>query len=391
MKILLVKHNLNVGGGAEYFTISVIRALKELGHKVYLLTDIVPSTQRIRHLFGIEIVPDAIIVPRTIELIKKLPRSMYRDRLIWLTLGLATRDLTRNHQFNLVFFTHCDSPYVIFPYNTNVHAICYIHYPYVFRLRNLVIEAHRKPIKAIAHLPLSIADPCISYIAIKRHHNITVLCNSRFTAKAIEHLYKLKAHILYPPARVEPYLGRIISQKDKDPNTVITIARISPEKQLENTIKLASMLPEKYRVIICGGLSDEPREKKYFNQLHELISKLKLENRVTILTNVRVDELASLLMRSSIYFHPTQSEHFGLAPIEALAAKTLPIVPLNSGIGEALPKYLTYTNLYDAVRKILIYSNKAVEIASKLRKLTSYFTYDAFKLRFSKIINTLTP
>lgn len=389
MKALIVKHDLNKMGGAEYFTLCVMKALSEMGYNVDLLTNISPNIQDITNIFGLEVTSN-IIIPRIIEVGQRFPASVYKDRFIQLVLGLSAFNLVEDGNYDLVFFTHCDTPYTILAYRSSYPTFCYIHYPQVFNLSSLVAEMRKNVVKALSHAPLGITDSLASIIARKRLNTVTLLCNSRYTASAIKRIYRLRARVLYPPARVDNLIETPIICECKDPFTIIVVARISPEKQLENAVKLAMKLPKKFKITIVGSLSNDLRERKYFEILSDCISKFGLKNRITILANIRASELDVLLASSVIYFHPTWGEHFGIAPIEALAAGVIPLVPANSGVSEVLPEFLHYTSIEDAAQKILDISQRSnyycKNVLPELRNIAKYFTYGAFKRRLYRAI-----
>lgn len=115
------------------------------------------------------------------------------------------------------------------------------------------------------------------------------------------------------------------------------VGRLDPIKAIDKLIRALSMsksfLQSEYTIKIAG-------EKKgnYYNQLLELIGKLKLERKVEFLGVVSGDKLNSLYANAKWLFLLSDSENFGNVVIEALCQST-PVVASKGTPWQVLDNY----------------------------------------------------
>lgn len=104
---------------------------------------------------------------------------------------------------------------------------------------------------------------------------------------------------------------------------VITVSRLSPEKNLEFALEVMALV-QKEMEVGYSIVGDGPRHKK----LRKLAEKLGV--RVEFMGYVRREDLPSLYSQSSLLFIPSKTETFGLVFAEAMACG-LPVVALKAG------------------------------------------------------------
>lgn len=109
-------------------------------------------------------------------------------------------------------------------------------------------------------------------------------------------------------------------------NLLITVARLSPEKNLAFIIRAMAQLKTldapPFRLLILGEGDDRPR-------LEQLITDLDLDDDVTLLGGVSYDAVPTYLALARIFVYASSSETQGMVILEAMAAG-LPVVAVNS-------------------------------------------------------------
>ncbi|MEN2999238.1 MAG: glycosyltransferase [Acidilobaceae archaeon] len=157
--------------------------------------------------------------------------------------------------------------------------------------------------------------------------------NSQFTLEA--YLYSImlyedlrreelakKVEVLYPP--LPQMEKRLELRKEEKVPCVLTLGRFSEEKRYELVLEVARRL-KGYRFYIVGGIPGRAARLYY-----ERIASLRPQN-VTLTANVPERTKNVLLSKCQVFLHTMVGEHFGIAPLEALAAGATPVVHQFSG------------------------------------------------------------
>ncbi|BBG24097.1 glycosyltransferase [Sulfuracidifex tepidarius] len=197
-----------------------------------------------------------------------------------------------------------------------------------------------------------------------------IIANSKLSAKAISEVYGVREpDVIYPPVDVEKF-GEVYAKKDRE-DMFVTIGRIERGKMLENAVQLSAKTGVKG--VIVGSLI----ERDYLRRLTKLRDEIGAK--VEIYHDLPQDQMIELMSTAKVYFHPTLGEHFGIPVVEAMSAGLIPLVPVNSGAYEVVPKELGYNSVEEASSKLKDLLN--LDMREKMHEIAAGFSSSAFKAR----------
>lgn len=158
-----------------------------------------------------------------------------------------------------------------------------------------------------------------------------VVCNSFFTKNIIDKNYSLDSKVVYPPVDIAKINPR------KKQNYILAVGRFSQLKQAKRQDVLISAFRKLYRnnksfkLVLAGGV--EVGVGGYLNKLKNVAKNLPVEfvespNNKTLL---KLYGSAKLFWSASGYGidekkEPERVEHFGISPVEAMAAGCVPFL-----------------------------------------------------------------
>jgi len=138
------------------------------------------------------------------------------------------------------------------------------------------------------------------------------------------------------PITIPPYIDNKLftDNQNKKEKVILSVGRFFPHLHSKNQekiietfklLKLSNSFFKDYKLILAGGLKKE--DKNYFNQLKSITK----DSSILFKPNVSLDELYKLYELSTYFWHftgygvdeethPEQVEHFGIAPLEAIAS-----------------------------------------------------------------------
>lgn len=308
-------------GGAEWVAINIMNTLKQHGHEIVLLTNERVDQVKIADTFRRNVSVDAqISLPLTF-----FPPTDYHN--------LYTDALR-----SLILKSKCD---ILIDTISNAILpgmdVAYIHFPLLKKLlptfRNRVFYfPYRILVRGVKDLDQKV-----------------IFANSEFTAKAIREAIGVRANVLYPPIPESflNYRNNGNSSKPRD-DIVVTVARISEGKNLTVIPYIAKLTDKNVSFLIVGLL----QSKKVLRSILELVEKLEVSDRVKVLTDIKRDQLRTVLLNSKVYLHPTINEHFGVSIVEAMASGCIPMVHDSGGPKEFVPYNLRYRSMEEAATKI---------------------------------------
>ena len=367
-KAVVIHHTLNSLGGEATVAIETIESLYELGYEVDLVTVQPPDLDTLTRSYG-----KKIHIARTKSLLPfKLNYFGVYQRLLTLLSSTDFRDS------DVIINTHGDAlPYRI---SGDVPYLLYLHFP-TFLMNTAGgygSNKYRKSFFWRAYFkPYSIITRSLATTAAKRSN--LILTNSKFSREAIrEALPGVEPYILYPPVDTERFSSAYNQPISNRELKVLVVSRFSPEKCLENAIKIAKLLEGKIKFQIVGSLT--PANRSYFKGLKQMIEVSGLTEAVNLTPNVSNEELIDSMSSSTVYLHTMVGEHFGVSIVEAMAAGLLPIVPSYGGCSEITAsdqQYDTLEKAADLIAKNIQYANE--EKRMKMRERALQFSPSSFR------------
>jgi glycosyltransferase involved in cell wall biosynthesis len=188
----------------------------------------------------------------------------------------------------------------------------------------------------LAHLALALPD----FLDARRAARIVVL-DSR-NARMVRRAYRRKAavirsgpasHFFDAPAREEARRQLGVAAGDF---LVLGVAILYPHRRFEDLIEASALVDEdaSVRTLIVGSDHGDPG---YADLLERLIEERGLRTRVRLTrSGLSDDELRLHYAAADVFVFPNRRQTWGLAPLEALAARTPAVVSRGAGVHEVL-------------------------------------------------------
>ncbi len=231
-----------------------------------------------------------------------------------------------------------------------IHDLIFIRFPKYFNYIDRIIYFNKfkssceRADKIIAISNQTKKD-IINYFSIKENKIEVVYqgCNPIFQNHIITNYHLLKKYNL--PNKFLLYVGNIEERKN-----------------LLTLLQVIHKLKNQHLVIIGNG-------KSYKTKCLNYILKNKLKKRVTVLSNLKIEEIAVIYKLANIMIYPSVFEGFGIPIIEALFTKT-PVITSKDGCfseaGGPNTKYINPLSVLEIKNAILEIQNSK-ELQKKMR------------------------
>ena len=358
-KFLVIHPNMDIYGGGERVCHHILKTLVANGQQVELLTfDFNRSLYR--EIMG-ETLPEEIIVHNLgnrAEVEAKQPLSVYKRRRN--ILGMLKK-YTERATYDYTFSTQTISAFETALFKKAKKNITYVHFPEIHydyehskRSKRIYLWLYKKFIeKDIGKLDL-------------------VFCNSNYT-KTMTEKYWGKFGIENPIVAYPPVEERFWSIKPLNdrPKRALYVGRFVVQKRHELMKKLAVEFPQ-FEFMSVGLLRDS--EKSWFAEFTK-----DMPSNYAVKPNLPEEEVIQLFQTSQIYCHLMEGEHFGIAPMEALASGCVTLVHNSGGSGEFVPPEFRWdtfedlkskmAKLIDAPRPFAFWNKKKDELLERISVL----------------------
>jgi len=331
-KFLVIHPNMDIYGGGERVCHHIIKSLSKHGQQVELLAfDF--DRARYTEIMG-EKLPENIAVHtlgnRTIVEANP-PLSVYKRRRNIIKL---LKKYKATAEYDYTFSTQTFSAFEATLLEKATKNIIYVHFPEI----HYDYDHSKKSTKIYRWLYKKLLERDISKLDL-------VFCNSNYTRAMTEKFWSrfgIKNLIVsYPPVESPFWSDKPLDKRTK---RVLYVGRFVPQKRHDLMKKLATYFPQ-FEFVSVGLLRDS--EESWF----ENFSKDFPAN-YTVKPNLPETELIKLLQDSQIYCHLMEGEHFGIAPMEALASGCVTLVHNSGGSGEFIPEEFRWNTLEELKEKM---------------------------------------
>ncbi|CAL5405952.1 unnamed protein product [Camellia sinensis] len=211
-------------------------------------------------------------------------------------------------------------------------VVFYCHFPDLLLAQHTTVlrRMYRKPIDIIEEITTGMAD--------------LVLVNSKFTASTFANTFKqldargIKPSVLYPAVNVDqfnkPHTFKLnflsVNRFERKKNIDLAISAFAMLRTLEGDVLQGHNVADATLTVV-GGFDKRLRENvEYLEELKSLAEREGVSHQVKFMTSCSTTERNTLLSQCLCVIYTPKDEHFGIVPLEAMAAHK-PVIACNSG------------------------------------------------------------
>jgi alpha-1,3/alpha-1,6-mannosyltransferase len=253
---------------------------------------------------------------------------------------LACAITLRGDRFDVIFCDLVPHAMPLLRLFSRARLVFYCHFPdqLLTPQRRFLYRLYRAPIDRLEEITTGMAD--------------RVLVNSHFTAAAFRQTFlrlrTVTPEVLYPGIDVARY-ARLDAEHSRTPDnttpagtgktTLLSISRYERQKNVALAIQALALLrarlsPEAFarlQLVVAGGYDKRLREhRETLRDLQLRVHRLRLGAHVVFVRSPTDTARLALLSRCLCVVYTPENEHFGLVPLEAMAAGR-PVVAVRSG------------------------------------------------------------
>ncbi|GAB4219361.1 MAG: hypothetical protein Fur009_5140 [Candidatus Microgenomates bacterium] len=239
-------------------------------------------------------------------------------------------------------------------------------------------------------------------INILKLWNFKFITNSRFTSFYLNK-WGIKNIV------IEPYIEKKFYYKNEQKeNIILSVGRFFPHLHSKNHEKIIntfldiqkkSQFFKSYKLILAGGLKNE--DKNYFENLKKIA---KNNSSIIFKPNIKTNELINIYHKTKYFWHftglgidekkyPEKVEHFGIAPLEAIASGCITFCHNSGGPKMILKNGKTgfLFNNENNLIKNMIYIEKNQQLQNQIIKegikmIKEKFNQEIFKQKIKLIL-----
>lgn len=332
MRVAFLHPDLGIGG-AERLVVDAAMALVEHGHDVDVYTSHYSPDRCFEETrsgsFSVSVFGD--FLPR--HCCHRLHIFFAILRNIWLAICVSFMSLFCCAPVYDVAF--CDQISLCVPIlrllSPRTRILFYCHYP------DQLLSVRDSVAKRIYRIPFDVAEEVTTALADR------VVVNSKFTRGVYERTFRCvakPAEVLYPCVPLAQFQD--VPPIDATPAgeiVFLSINRFERKKGIDLAVHafvelkkhLASDEYARVRLILAGGYDTRVQENvEYFEEISAVVAEGGVEDRVEYKRSFSDAEKLELLARCTAVAYTPKNEHFGIVPVEAMAAAR-PVIATNTG------------------------------------------------------------
>ncbi|XP_047330633.1 alpha-1,3/1,6-mannosyltransferase ALG2 [Impatiens glandulifera] len=328
LNIAIIHPDLGIGG-AERLIVDAAVELTAHGHNVHVFTSHHDRTRCFEETLsgGFNVTVYGSFLPR--HIFYRLHAVCAYLRCLYVAFCLLFMWPT----FDVVLADQVSIVIPLLKLKKSSKVVFYCHFPDLLLAQHttLLRRIYRKPIDFMEEITTGMAD--------------LIFVNSKFTASAFANTFKrlhargVRPSVLYPAVNIDQFNRTQPALK----LNFLSINRFERKKGIELAISGLSMLRtlegdnlqsdkiNSVSLTIAGGYDKRLRENvEYLDELKQLAEREGVSDKINFVTSCSTSERNELLYECLCVLYTPKDEHFGIVPLEAMAAGK-PVIACNSG------------------------------------------------------------
>ncbi|XP_058202588.1 uncharacterized protein LOC131317023 [Rhododendron vialii] len=314
-------------GGAERLIVDAATELASHGHKVHIFTAHHDRTRCFEETLAgtFRVTAYGAFLPR--HIFYHLHAVCAYLRCIFVVVCV----LFMWPSFDVVLVDQVSEVIPLMKLKKSTKVVFYCHFLDLLLAQHTTIlrQIYRKPMDFIEEVTIGMAD--------------LIMVNSRFTASTFAGTFKhlhakgIKPSVLYPVVNVEqfdkPHAFKCnflsVNRFERKKNVELPICAFSLLQTLGGDVQGLNVADAMLTVV--GGFDKRLRENvEYLEELKSLADRKGVSHKVKFMTSCSTAERNMLLSQCLCVLYTPKDEHFGIVPLEAMAAYK-PVIACNSG------------------------------------------------------------